>query len=91
MSDTQQQPSPTAAASQPVEVAKLLDALPGLVGAIDRAIFDASGLKVPFVLLAFTNGGALHATNFDPSVAVAAVKELASKWDDTPPTEHRSQ
>lgn len=76
-------PIKSAPAEQPVAVAKLLDALPGIVGGIDRAIFDQSGVKAPFVLLVFTNGGALHATNITPaSLAVQAVKDLAKHWDD---------
>lgn len=74
---------------QPQDVQKTLDALPGLVGAIDRAIFDQSGKKQPFVLLIFANGGAMHATNIHPPVdAVTAIKQLAAQWDHTEPSEH---
>ena len=65
-------------AIQPEPTAKLLDALPGLIGAIDRAIFDTAGEKFPFVLLVFGNGGALHATNIDAKVAINAVQEFAN-------------
>jgi hypothetical protein len=74
---------------QPVDVQKTLDALPGLVGAIDRAIFDQSGKKQPFVLLIFASGGAMHATNIHPPAdAVKAIKDLAAHWDHTEPNEH---
>jgi hypothetical protein len=63
---------------QPVETQKMLDALPGLVGAIDRAIVDQTGKKFPFVLLVFGNGAALHATNIDAKVALSAVQEFAA-------------
>lgn len=75
-------------AVKPEAMTKLLDGLPGLVGALDRAIFDTSGQKMPFVLLVFTEGGACHATNFDAKTAVAAVKELAACWDEGEPTPH---
>jgi hypothetical protein len=83
----EQQPPPTPA-EQPEHVAKLLDALPGLIGAIDRAVFDKSGRQMPFVLLVFADGSAMHATNFNAADAVKAIKELAKHWDDTPPTEN---
>jgi hypothetical protein len=74
---------------QPPEVKRTLDALPGLVGAIDRAIFDQTGLKQPFVLLIFANGGALHATNVHPPVqAIEAIKQLAAAWDQAEPQAH---
>ena len=74
---------------QPKAVAKLLDALPGMVGGIDRAIFEVGGKTMPFVLLVFAEGGALHATNIHPPVqAIEAIKELASKWETDAPTPH---
>lgn len=83
------QPTQAVPVKQSKEAAALLDALPGLVGALDRAIFDASGVKAPFVLLIFNNGGAMHATNIHPPIdAVRAVKELAAVWDDTLPEAH---
>lgn len=67
---------------QPPAVAAMLDALPGMIGAIDDAIKDTTGSRLPFVLLVFTEGGAVHATNMNPaSQAVAAVKNLAAQWD----------
>ena len=63
---------------QPVETAKMLDALPGLVGAIDKAIIDQSGKRFPFVLLVFGNGAAMHATNIDAKVALGAVQDFAA-------------
>jgi hypothetical protein len=56
---------------QPPEVAAMLDALPGLVGAIDNA------------LLVFPGQGALHATNIAPaSDAVKLIKQLAHEWNE---------
>ncbi len=69
-------------AMQPKVTAKLLDSLPGLVGAIDRAIFDSAGEKIAFVLVAFTGTGAVHATNISPAKnAVIALKALLAEWD----------
>lgn len=66
---------------QPPAVAAMLDALPGMIGAIDQAVHDVSGIRQPFVLLVFVEGGAVHATNMSPaSQAVAAVKSLAAQW-----------
>lgn len=82
-------PTSSVSAEQPAHVAKLLDALPGLVGAIDQAVLDKSGRRLPFVLLVFAGNGALHATNIQPAArAIAAVKDLAAHWDEAPPTEH---
>lgn len=70
------------APEQPPAVAAMLDALPGMIGAIDQAVKDVSGIRQPFVLLVFVEGGAVHATNMNPaSQAVAAVKNLAAQWD----------
>lgn len=69
---------------QPAATAKLLDALPGLVGAIDHAIQDQTGEKIAFVLVAFTAGAACHATNISPPAeAIKALKALVSNWDNT--------
>lgn len=64
---------------QPVAVQKLLDALPGLIGAIDNAIRSETGTPQPFVLLVFSGNGALHATNFDHKAAMAAVLAFAGE------------
>lgn len=61
-------------------VQKLLDNLPGLVGAIDHAIKDTAGKPHAFMLLVFTPGAALHACNTDPNAAQKAVIELAEDW-----------
>jgi len=67
---------------QPVAVAKVLDALPGIVGGLDSMLRDLCGQKMPFVLLVFAQGGAMHATNIVPaSQAIEAVKQLAEQWD----------
>lgn len=64
-----------------VLIQRTLEALPGLVGAIDHAIRDQTGKHQPFVLLIFAEGTALHSANFDPKVAQKAVIELAARWD----------
>jgi hypothetical protein len=66
----------------PTTIAKLLDALPGLIGGVDRAMFDATGEKIPFVIVAFANGSAAHATNIMPAAnAMKALKELVDNFD----------
>jgi hypothetical protein len=69
---------------------KLLDDLPGLVGALDKAIFDTAGEQLPFTLLVYAPGGAMHASNFNAQEAVRALKLLAEQWDnpETAPTAH---
>lgn len=61
-------------------VATLLNQLPGLVGAIDMAIKDTAGKPLAFMLIVFTPGTVLHATNTDAKVAAAAVGELVDSW-----------
>jgi hypothetical protein len=72
---------------QPADkITRLLDALPGLVGGIDRAIIEQAGVKAPFVLVIFADGNAMHATNISPPAqAVDAIKALATAWDNEPP------
>jgi hypothetical protein len=73
----------------PAEIAKLLDALPGLVGAVDRALFDATGVKTPFMIVAFANGSAAHATNIMPAEnGMKALKELTDNFDFTDESGH---
>lgn len=68
---------------QPAGTAKILDGLPGLIGAIDRSLIDISGEKQPFVLIVFAAGVGMHATNIQPTAdAIRAVKALAAQWDD---------
>lgn len=69
------------APEQPEVIAKTLDALPGLVGAIDRVLKDEVGQVMPFVLLVFHGNGAMHATNFDAGAAANAVRQLGREWD----------
>lgn len=66
---------------QPALTAQVLDALPSLIGALDRLLREITGQKLPFVLLVFAEGGAMHATNIQPAAnAVAAIQELAAHW-----------
>jgi hypothetical protein len=68
---------------QPVGTAKILDALPSLIGAIDQSLIDTTGEKTAFVLIVFAAGVGMHATNINPpSDAIKAVKALATNWDD---------
>lgn len=62
-------------------VAKLLDQMPGLVGAIDAAVKDTAGKPLGFMLIVFAPGTALHATNCNPQHAQAAVTELVKSWE----------
>lgn len=65
---------------QDPQVAKLLNELPGLVGAIDSAIKDTAGQPFAFMLMIFTPGIALHATNAQPQQVQAAAIELVKSW-----------
>jgi hypothetical protein len=66
----------------PAITAKIVDELPQLVGAVDRFLIDLSGERIPFVVVAFTAGRALHATNINPpSVAFDALKELVKNME----------
>lgn len=61
---------------------KILDDLPQLVGAVDRFLIDKTGERIPFVVVAFTAGRALHATNINPpAVAFNALKELVKNME----------
>lgn len=62
-------------------VAKLLNELPGLVGAIDHAIKDVAGQPHAFMLMIFTPGIALHATNGQPQLVQAYAAELVKSWE----------
>lgn len=70
-----------APATVPALTAKILDQLPGLIGATDNAIFAVTKERMPFVLVIFAEGQALHSTNMDPSVAARGIKALAEGWD----------
>lgn len=71
---------------QPAEAAAVLEALPGLIGAIDQALITESGTRWPFVLLVFAQNGAMHATNINPAeLGVEAVKTVAKAWEEEPP------
>ena len=61
-------------------VANLLNQLPGLVGAIDQAIKETAGKPFGFMLMVFTPGIALHATNAQPEAVQQAAIELVESW-----------
>lgn len=66
----------------PETTTKILDDLPQLVGAVDRFLIDKTGERIPFVVVAFTSGRALHATNINPpSVAFDALKDLVKNME----------
>jgi hypothetical protein len=66
----------------PTATAKILDELPQLIGAVDRFLIDTSGERIPFVVVAFTAGRAIHATNINPpAVAFDALKELVKSME----------
>ena len=56
----------------------VVKALPGLVGAVDRAIFDIAGKPLTFALVIFSEGQAMHATNGDHVQVMAALREVVS-------------
>lgn len=66
---------------QPESVAKLLDSLPGLVGALDKAIMDTTGRRMPFAVLVFADGAGMHASNFNAADTVKAIKDLVEAWE----------
>lgn len=73
-------------------VAKLLNDLPGLVGAIDAAIKDTVGRPLGFMLLVFpdTEGGtSLHATNADFARAQACTEAVVRGWSQEGAGENR--
>jgi len=58
--------------------------MPGLIGAIDNALIDSTGDRVPFVLLVFPEKGCVHATNLTPAGrGVEVIKELVAEWERT--------
>lgn len=62
-------------------VAKLLNGMPGLVGAIDQAVKATAGKPFAFMLMVFTPGIALHATNANPQMVQQAAAELVKSWE----------
>lgn len=58
----------------------LMEQLPGIVGALDTAIKDSAGKPLAFMLIVFTEGAALHATNANASQARAATIEVVQAW-----------
>lgn len=50
-------------------ISKVLECLPHLVGGIDSALQGEIGEQVPFVIVAFAAGTAIHATNVKPASA----------------------
>lgn len=61
---------------------KVIDAMPGMIGAIDQAFIGETGQKVAFILVAFIDGAAAHGTNINPpEAAVSAMKALVAGWD----------
>lgn len=70
-----------AGSQPPMLAAKVLDAMPAMVGAIDRSFLDAAGEKVAFVVVAFVAGTAVHATNIVPAAdAMLALAELVHSF-----------
>lgn len=66
-------------ATVPEEAAKILDALPGLIGALDTAIKDIAGKPIGFVLMISLPGGVAHASNIQPAAtAMQFVKDFAA-------------
>lgn len=60
----------------PERVQQVLNILPGLIGGIDEAIRDQTGVRtgIPFCLVIFAaDNHALHAANFNPAAAKTAM------------------
>lgn len=60
----------------PEQVQLVLNILPGLIGAIDEAVRDQTGVRtgLPFCLVIFAaQGAAIHASNFNPAAAKKAL------------------
>ncbi|HLF66777.1 MAG TPA: hypothetical protein VI522_04095 [Gammaproteobacteria bacterium] len=55
---------------------KILKALPGLVGAIDKAVFDIAGRPHVFAVVIFAEGQAMHATNGDNAQVMEALRQM---------------
>lgn len=55
---------------------KLLKSLPGLIGAIDKAIFDINKTPQVFALVIFADDQALHATNGDNAQVMNALRQM---------------
>lgn len=63
--------------------AKVLESMPGLIGAINMTFRDQVKEEVAFVLVAFVAGTAVHATNIVPaSGAMVALRALVEGMDD---------
>lgn len=61
--------------------AKILEMVPSLTGAIDRTFREETGQHVAFVLVAFIDGSAVHASNITPaSAAMEAMVNLAASY-----------
>lgn len=58
---------------------KTLNALPGLVGAIDQAIHAELGDRLPFSLVIYLPQGGAYASNGDAEEMKAALKEFAGQ------------
>lgn len=60
---------------------KVLDTMPGMTGAIDNTFRDQTGERVSFVLVAFIEGAAIHATNIEPAEnAILALTEMCARY-----------
>ncbi len=62
---------------------EIIEVLPHLIGAIDRAVITETGKKSPFMLIVFDEGRAAYATNVSPAgPVIEALKQLVRSWDD---------
>lgn len=83
MSNTPDTPAAPGALAQ-----RILDIVPELTGAIDQTLKDQTGVSVSFILVAFVDGAAIHASNITPAdKAIAAMVSLADSYRDAPPAE----
>ena len=71
----------------PEVVQKVLNALPGLIGAVDNALRTETGETrgIPFALVMFTDGIAVHASNFNPEATKTALVDFAKSLSEQRP------
>jgi len=82
MSTRNRTPKPQPTSPEPIspeKVAKLINDLPGLVGALNEAIRNTSGSMLAFTLIIYGPSGAMYASNFDAQKAGDALRELVAQ------------
>ena len=78
----------TAAQVENVTAKAIMDALPGLMGALDHAVKDLTKTELPMMLVLFLPDGAMYITNTDTDAARAAVRAMVAGWDGSEQKKH---